>query len=74
MASLGKACINERFKYLLTYLVSMKTLNITFTTKEFQELKRFKTTQPSWHDFIMLKARKHNKVKGGAKNGNNNNK
>ena len=54
----------------------MKTLNITFTDREHQELMRVKKLMPGqlgWHCFIMRCARKFKVLKGGLENGKNNN-
>lgn len=40
----------------------MKTINVTFTDKEFKKLQKQKGSM-QWHEFIILK--------GGLKNGNN---
>ena len=42
----------------------MKTINVTFTSKEFEKLSKIKNDL-SWRDFIL----KH--LKGGKRNGNN---
>ncbi len=49
----------------------MKTINVTFTDKEFNQLSKTKTKHACWHQFIMSLVRK--KMKGG-KDGRNNNK
>jgi len=55
----------------------MKTLNITFTDREFLELKRIKDNRKgklNWHLFVLRAARKFKVLKGGLENGKNNNK
>jgi len=59
--------------YILTKLLSsMKTLNITFTDREFIQLKKSKDSKPgnrNWHHFIMGLVRKV--MKGGKDDGKN---
>ena len=52
----------------------MKSLYITFTDREFNEISRIKKNligKHSWHLLILKAIRKFNKLKGGKKDGNN---
>ena len=59
--------LTERFKYLLTYLLSMKRLLVIFEEEDFEKLVAVKVKlKLNWQDFILTL------LKGGANNGKSN--
>jgi len=44
---------NKTFIYLLTFLPSMKTINVTFEDQEFKDLETIKGESTTWRSFIL---------------------